>query len=307
MWSPQWLHLFERVKIRARHTFDSSKTPEVDGDLMTPKHLADIDLSTLSTQIEALMQRARETDPAHLKLRIQALEEQLRKSQGAGAGEAFTRSAHSHSGADAELAEARRQLVEKEGEIKRLQQKCADLEKIEAQVNGASIPLIDVPNHLRSLHIETATITIGRADTLHGVHAHAAQEEKPERRRDSERQAFRGENLGPAPSNALSDQEQKTLSRLLKKIDGLTGNERALFTWLLTHDQQWIAAEPLASALCISVRATRADRTRHLDKIGFIHHESGRLRADFATYAQAAFGSDHKAQLVKHALLHAAC
>jgi hypothetical protein len=84
-WSPRWLHLFERVAIRTRRTYDSSRTPDVDSVPVEPKRLADIDLGALSAQIEALMQRAKETDPVVLQRRIQALEERLRTASARGA------------------------------------------------------------------------------------------------------------------------------------------------------------------------------------------------------------------------------
>ena len=112
--------------------------------------------------------------------------------------------------------------------------------------------------------------------------------------------------LSEAPDSFLSSQEQQTLGRLLKKMSLMTGNERALFTWLLTHDGQWIVAETLAAAVCISKRATRPDRTRHLDGIEFIQHNGARFRATFSDYVKVAFGSERSHQAVKQALLNTA-
>lgn len=307
-WSPRWLRMFERVTIRTRYTYDSSRTPDVDSIPVEPKRLAEIDLSALSAQIEALMAHARETDPAHLQLRIQELEEQLRESSATGRRSRPVRAVKHDDTKERELAQARLHLAEKEREIQRLQQKCVDLEKIQASINGTNVPLVDVPSHLRThgLHIDTATITIGRAKGAQASVQPSSHRSAPTQVQPEKHQVLQPEKVEESHVGGISDQEQKTLNRLLKKMEGLSGNEQAIFTWLLNHDQQWITAGALAEALCISVSAARADRTLHLDKIEFIYRAQGRFRANFAEYAQAAFEGAKNVQAVKQALLHAA-
>lgn len=45
VWSPGWLDVLERVRIRRRRTFDSSSTPEVNGEPVVPAGRATIDLA----------------------------------------------------------------------------------------------------------------------------------------------------------------------------------------------------------------------------------------------------------------------
>jgi len=310
-WSPRWLQMFERVTIRTRYTYDSSRTPDVDSIPVVPKRLAEIDLSVLSAQIEALMARTKETDPTYLQQRIRELEGQLRTTASptvrlAPATKASVTTQH-------ELAQARQHLAEKNQEIQHLRLKIAELAKFTVSVNGSMVPLVEVPSQLQRLHIDTATITVGQltsapedAPSSHSAAAPRSPTGTPPGR--TLPQVAQHHPVEPEASvGGLSSQEQLTLSRLLKKIGSMPPNERALFTWLLNHDQQpWIVAETLAAVVCISKRATKRDRTLHLAKIEFIQRDGTRFRANFAEYANAAFGSANNLQAVKQALLEAA-
>jgi uncharacterized protein len=77
-WSPGWLDLFRRVKVRRRETFDSSATPRPGEAAKRPRSLAEIDLAALGQQIAATLQQAKENDPRELKRRVAELERQLR-------------------------------------------------------------------------------------------------------------------------------------------------------------------------------------------------------------------------------------
>ncbi len=78
-WSPGWLNVFKRVKIRQRETFDSSATPEVGKKLRAPKQLAEVDLEQLRARLVATVERAKADDPKALRSRIAELERQLRE------------------------------------------------------------------------------------------------------------------------------------------------------------------------------------------------------------------------------------
>jgi len=77
VWSPGWLEVLQRVKIRARHTFDSSATPKPGETRRTPKARAEIDLTALGEQIAATVEKAKADDPKVLRARIRDLERQL--------------------------------------------------------------------------------------------------------------------------------------------------------------------------------------------------------------------------------------
>ncbi len=76
-WSPGWLGAFERIRIRTRHTFDSSATPEVGAEIVTPAARADVDLDQLRARVEAAIERQESNDPKALKQRVEELEREL--------------------------------------------------------------------------------------------------------------------------------------------------------------------------------------------------------------------------------------
>lgn len=79
-WSPGWLQTFKRGKVLKCKTYDSSATPEPGKARMAPK-LSDVDLTELSDEIRASMEKARENDPKELKREITRLHQELAKAQ----------------------------------------------------------------------------------------------------------------------------------------------------------------------------------------------------------------------------------
>jgi len=73
-WSPGWLDVFTRVRIRRRETFDSSATPRVGVSRQEPKMLAAVDLERLRNRLSATIEKARAEDPRELRRRIAELE-----------------------------------------------------------------------------------------------------------------------------------------------------------------------------------------------------------------------------------------
>lgn len=76
-WSPGWLDIFRRVKVRKRETFDSSATPKVGQTIRPPKKLAEVDLTKLRERIAATIEKAKAEDPRELHKRIAELEKRL--------------------------------------------------------------------------------------------------------------------------------------------------------------------------------------------------------------------------------------
>jgi hypothetical protein len=74
VWSPSWLRQLKRVRIRARETFDSSKTPEAGARAIAPRTFAKVDLEQLGERIRATAEQAKANDPAELRRRIAELE-----------------------------------------------------------------------------------------------------------------------------------------------------------------------------------------------------------------------------------------
>lgn len=79
LWAPA-TDLFERVKIRARRTFDSGRTPKAGERAVAAKVLAPVDIARLGQAIAATHEEALARDPAALRKRITELEAKLREA-----------------------------------------------------------------------------------------------------------------------------------------------------------------------------------------------------------------------------------
>lgn len=81
VYSPGWLKTLQRVKFRARHSFDSSSTPKPGETKKAPKTLAEIDVSSLTKEMQATIERVKAEDPKLLQRKIADLEKQLKSKQ----------------------------------------------------------------------------------------------------------------------------------------------------------------------------------------------------------------------------------
>lgn len=80
VWSPGWPTeegIFERVQVLPIETFDSGATPKPGQKQVTPKTIADIDLSALRTQMAETIERAKADDPKELKKKIAELQKKV--------------------------------------------------------------------------------------------------------------------------------------------------------------------------------------------------------------------------------------
>jgi uncharacterized protein DUF87 len=77
VWSPQFLRILRRVRIRRRSTFDSSRTPGVGEVAIAPRAFAQVDLDRLGARIRATVEQAKANDPAELRRQIAALKREL--------------------------------------------------------------------------------------------------------------------------------------------------------------------------------------------------------------------------------------
>lgn len=82
IWSTGWpteAGIFKQIKIRQRHTFNSSATPEIGKSLKGPKVMATVDLKKLGERIAATVEQVKSNDPTELRKRIKELEGKLAK------------------------------------------------------------------------------------------------------------------------------------------------------------------------------------------------------------------------------------
>lgn len=81
VWAPV-RHIFKRVTILARETFDSSKTPEVGAHIKEPKSLALVDLEALKKKIASTIERAKQEDPRELRKQLTEMTRRYQKALG---------------------------------------------------------------------------------------------------------------------------------------------------------------------------------------------------------------------------------
>lgn len=63
VWSPEWLGVLRRIRVRPRHTFDSSSTPLVGGPKMIPRRWARVDLAALAARLGAVQPDTSDQEP----------------------------------------------------------------------------------------------------------------------------------------------------------------------------------------------------------------------------------------------------
>src|SRR4051812_45296519 len=74
IWSPGTLDVFQKVGIRERRTFDSSRTPKAGERIQAPTAIAPVDLDALRGQLAKTIDENRANDPKELHKRIRELE-----------------------------------------------------------------------------------------------------------------------------------------------------------------------------------------------------------------------------------------
>lgn len=82
-WSPGWLDIFQRVKVRRRETFDSSATPKVGQSKVEPRTVATVDLEALRARMAATIERSGANNPKALRAEISRLERELSAAKSA--------------------------------------------------------------------------------------------------------------------------------------------------------------------------------------------------------------------------------
>jgi hypothetical protein len=145
IWSPSFLRILRRVRIRARTTFDSSRTPEAGEVAIAPRAFAEVDLEQLGARIAATIEQQKANDPAELRRRIHELERDLVK----------TRADHADP-----IPEVREVIVEipvLNGQVERLAGILEQLVPVAEAIRGAGDQLVIAASEIRVAISRTAT------------------------------------------------------------------------------------------------------------------------------------------------------
>jgi hypothetical protein len=81
LYSPGWLGVLERVRMKGRKTFDSSATPEVGAPTLEPTARAPVDLDELREQMGETVERHKANDPKELRARLAEQETALAEAE----------------------------------------------------------------------------------------------------------------------------------------------------------------------------------------------------------------------------------
>lgn len=150
VYSPGWLKLLKRTKIRQRDTHDSSRTPKPGERKTEPKTLAQVDLASLKGQMAATVEKAKANDPKELQRRIRELEAAAKKQQPAAAPDqgAIDRAVKAAETArdrhwQGEIAKLTRDLKDRNSRLQKIEQ-TAHLNG-EATISVAEPPAVTTP------------------------------------------------------------------------------------------------------------------------------------------------------------------
>lgn len=77
IWSPSFLRILKRIRIRKRRTFDSGHTPRPGETIIAPQAFAEVDIEALGERVAAAVAEANANNPDLLKRRIRELERDL--------------------------------------------------------------------------------------------------------------------------------------------------------------------------------------------------------------------------------------
>lgn len=79
--SPSWLKYRGQIHVLPKRTFDSSATPDFDGDDAETVSLTPIDISEIEKSMSAVIEKAKADDPAELRKKIRTLEKELEQAK----------------------------------------------------------------------------------------------------------------------------------------------------------------------------------------------------------------------------------
>lgn len=147
VWSPHWLQILDRFRIRRRETFDSGATPKDLKGRRPPATLADVDLGAIQQRMAATIERAKAEDPRELRKEIARLNSELRNAK-------------SELAAKQAMPERVEVPVLDGKELERLKEAVGQIEELADEATGALVGSID---KLRAELMEKWPGTVDRA------------------------------------------------------------------------------------------------------------------------------------------------
>lgn len=213
VWSPGWLDIFQRVRIRPRRTFDSSATPKAGARPAQPKQRADVNLEQLGERIAATIETSKANDPRELRRRISELERQLEQRPTEQVVETVTE---------------RIEVPVLNGQVPRLEKAVAGLRDVGEQLVAASVTIVEAADGI--------TAAIDRVASAKSAPAAIARPPRPATpaprpiRHPSPAAAATAVLMPPDTDVKLGQAERTFLAAIVQYPSGLTPKQLSLLS-----------------------------------------------------------------------------
>jgi uncharacterized protein len=213
--SPELLGVFDRYAIRDRETFNSSATPAPGEEAIVPKRLAKPDLALLQEKMKDTIERAKANDPAALRRRVAELERELAKKP-APPPPAPTKVAR------VEVP------VLKEGQVKRLEDVAARLDKLNEAIQSAKQDVVAALLRVAGARAAPPAPPLRREGAALGATpARPPQHAAPSARPQRSTAAGHGESLPKGERAVLTAAAQHNGGVTREQLTVLTGYKRS--------------------------------------------------------------------------------
>ena len=169
-WNPAQ-HLFKRIAIRQRRTFDSGATPKAGEKKREPKILAPVDIARLGQSMAEAVQRQKENDPKALKVEVARLKK-ANDELAAGAERAIKAQLGKAPAVEKTKIVVKKVEVVKPADLRRLEALVKKIDKLILRITGTNA---DLELHLSGLRVEATKLqeVAARVTQLRGKKAGA--------------------------------------------------------------------------------------------------------------------------------------
>lgn len=220
VWSPSRFKVFERIKVRAARTYDSSYTPTVGAKRREAPKLSPVDLERIKGEMASVIEEQRENDPKALKARIKELEKQANAK------------GNQRSVNQAEL----RELVEEA------------LEPINRTLRVATAERDAAADSLRKI---SALCTAGMPSIVADTSGSSMRPDSPRHKKHIQEILDRGVRLGPAEPRADRKEITRVAAALTDDDTAMKPSQRKILVVLAQHHEHHYGEALLKSMLAV--------------------------------------------------------
>lgn len=218
-----------------------------------PKQLAEVDLTQISEQLAALIERANEQDPALLQARIRRLQEELRqerevRTQTSPSEKALPSPTFFVEGPQKQVHDLLAQNGELQQQVTRLREEVVEREREIEALQAVLSPA----QRLRAEKLQTANVNIEHAQ-IYRFYSGVTHQEGPGSLEETSAQP--SVFVAPLPNQVETTpflpSQQAALTRMKSQLEKLATHERSVLDFLLDHDGQEFNLQQLAQSMAV--------------------------------------------------------